>query len=306
MKKKFNFWLQIVTICLCICAIAVGVYSATTAQITASGKVGFVAHGCNVDVTGQIYGHAAGNKADGLPVKEAQAEDLNGGTAVQVRGNAQTLPIGDRYFSDMESNDGKPADIVITLTITNVSKFAVTAKVDETATKKPSDAITVSFDKTTADMQENGTATFKITISMGTTSGSYAEINPTGNNFSIKIEFERGTEEEPSGDGYKVTLNTAAGEISDGVMASIINFYCIIDGASTQTELIAGENIVYVTQKIQIGCSVTNGGPGMMISISTTNNEVSPINAVVDFKSGYCSSEITIESNVVFTVNVTQ
>ena len=298
MKKKFNFWLQIVTICLCICAIAVGVYSATTAQITASGKVGFVAHGCNVDVTGQIYGHAAGNKADGLPVKEAQAEDLNGGKAVEVRGNAQNLPIGDRYFSDMESNDGKPADIVITLTITNVSKFAVTAKVDETATQKPSDAITVSFDKTTANLQEsNGTATFKITISMGATSGSYAEINPTGNNFSIMIEFERGTEEEPSGDGYKVTIITA--DEMDAI-STLQYFYCLIDGDSTIVKLNMGENVVYVTQKIQLCYRLNAACPGV-INITSTPNIIEINNEDMPAEKSFHSEDIMIESDVVFT-----
>ncbi|MBQ7885015.1 MAG: hypothetical protein IJ318_02855, partial [Clostridia bacterium] len=61
MKKKFGLWLNIVTICLCVCAIAIGVYSATTANLNASGKLGFTAHGCDVDVSGTIVGHATGN-----------------------------------------------------------------------------------------------------------------------------------------------------------------------------------------------------------------------------------------------------
>ena len=207
MKKKFNFWLNIVTICFCVCAIAVGVYSATTASITASGKVGFVAHGCNVDVTGTIKGHS--NSADGAPI--TTPESL--GAKVEVRGDAKTMDIGDRYFSDMESTTGKPEDIVITLTVTNMSNFGVTATVDETATKKPSNAITVSFDQTTANMATKGDiAIFVITISMAPTNGSYAELKPTDDNFSIKIEFVRAKEElikfDSTNNYYYITMGT--------------------------------------------------------------------------------------------------
>lgn len=74
-KRKFSLILNVVAICLSICAIAIGVYSIKSAKLGISGSVGFVAHNCNVDVTGYIYGHASGNVADGKPVNRVQRKN---------------------------------------------------------------------------------------------------------------------------------------------------------------------------------------------------------------------------------------
>ena len=103
MKSKFRFWLNIITICFCVCAVAVGVYSATTAQVTASGKIGFTAHGCKVEVGGNIYGHGVKDGADhqdGLPVPSNTpvpfaTATLDGTVAYGVTGD---FNIGNRYL----------------------------------------------------------------------------------------------------------------------------------------------------------------------------------------------------------------
>ena len=58
MKRKYSWIFNVVVICLCLCAIAFGVYSATTASITASGKIAFTAHGCKASATVAMRGHS--------------------------------------------------------------------------------------------------------------------------------------------------------------------------------------------------------------------------------------------------------
>ena len=191
MKKKFGLWFNIVTICLCVCAIAIGVYSATTANLNASGKLGFTAHGCDVDVSGTIVGHATGNTADGLPV--TTPESL--GEVVEVRSDTQTLDLGSRYFTDMASTDGSAEDIVVTLTVTNKSKFKVTATFGTITTP---DGVTATPSPASADLEtageEGDEATFTITLSLTTTSSSITM--PDTNNLSVAMEFNKFVEEE--------------------------------------------------------------------------------------------------------------
>ena len=176
-----------------------GVYSATTAQITASGKIGFVAHGCNVDITGTIKGHAAEDKADGIPVTTPE----NLGSKVEVRGDAKTLSIGSRYFSDMESTDGKPADIVIVLTVKNVSNFAIEATLND-ATKTPSSAVTITKEPASETIASQQEVTFTITLSLEPTDGEYAPITmPASDNLELSMEFDRA----PTQASYNVTVN---------------------------------------------------------------------------------------------------
>lgn len=186
MKCKASLWLNIVTICFCICAIAVGVYSATTASITASGKIGFVAHGCNVDITGTIQGHATENKPDGVPVKTPESL----GDKVEVRGDAKTLSIGSRYFSDMESTTGKPEDIIMLFTIKNVSVFTIEATLNQ-ATKLP-DNVKVTREPEFLTIESNQEAVFKIILSLEPINNNYNSITmPTSDNIEISMEFDR-------------------------------------------------------------------------------------------------------------------
>ena len=296
MKKKFNFWLNIVTICFCVCAIAVGVYSATTASITASGKIGFVAHGCNADITGTIYGHGATlsgttytDSADGNPVPSSAPVALNNGNTVQVRGNAQTLPLGTRYFSDMESNDGKPADIVITLEVKNVSNFKITATMAE-ANITGTSAIVASCAPTSADIDANATATFTITISLNATNGTYAEVKPTADNFSMTMSFDRWVEPE---------LHTVKITTSESLMGEFERFYCLIDDSVTEVPLELGENVVYVESKIKLGYVLDMSAPGYM-DITSTPNVYTKTKMMINNAESFLTEEIEISVDVEF------
>ncbi|MBQ7884616.1 MAG: hypothetical protein IJ318_00765 [Clostridia bacterium] len=189
MKNKFGLWFNIVTICLCVCAIAIGVYSATTANLNASGKLGFTAHGCDVDVSGTIVGHAAGNTADGLPV--TAPESL--GATVEVRSDTKTLDLGSRYFTDMASTDGSAEDIVVTLTVTNKSKFDITAEITGT-TVAENTAISITATPESQIIAQNESATVTITLTLTSTASNIAM--PSADNVSIDMEFNKFVEEE--------------------------------------------------------------------------------------------------------------
>ena len=210
MKKKFNLWLNIVTICLCVCAIAVGVYSATTAKITAGGKVAFSAHNCKVELTGYIYGHGVKDgvdSADGLPVAEEQKEYLTTNNApITVEGGVNTavqstISIGEnRWFTDMASTDGKPADIVIGITVKNITIYDITVSVDLSKVTYPQDQVTVSCDTESVDLKQGENVTFEFTlsfdlISTGSTSTSYTGFGLT--DLVIPIYSTKLAEQDP-------------------------------------------------------------------------------------------------------------
>ena len=206
MKKKLNFWLQIVTICLCICAIAVGVYSVTTASVTAGGKIAFTAHNCKVSVGGYIFGHGLKNgvdDADGTPVDEEHATQLNGGNPITVEGGVSTiaestLALGTRYFTDMESTDGKPEDIYIVLSVTNTSqKYKISADVDtsDAATKFYGGKIVAEVINDTNKLLDasgaGATAEFIFRLSLQAESdGTYASISGL-QDINLKINFSK-------------------------------------------------------------------------------------------------------------------
>ena len=121
MKKKYSWLINLAIICLCIFTIAVGVYAANTAKLTISGNIGFYAHNCKVSVSGYIYGHGMKDgidHADGLPVGKDNPTPLNNGKAINIEGGVSTaeqskFDLGARYFTDMQSETGKPENIVV-------------------------------------------------------------------------------------------------------------------------------------------------------------------------------------------------
>ena len=161
MKRRFGVWLNIVTICFCVCAIAIGVYSATTASITASGKIAFTAHNCKIEVTGYIYGHAEGNVHDGLPVTEEHAEYLTtNNTPITIEG---TIDIGSRYFSDMESSNGKPENIVFGIIVKNVSPYEITTSTSLEDVELP-DQLNVTCSTEGGNLTKDQEITFEYTL----------------------------------------------------------------------------------------------------------------------------------------------
>ena len=217
MKNKFSLWFNIVTICLCVCAIAIGVYSATTANLNVGGKIAFSAHNCKVDITAYIYGHAEGNDDDGLPVAEAQKEPLNGGNALSIEGGVSTteqckLDLGTRYFTDMASTDGSAEDIVIGITVKNTSAYKITAK---TGTHTLPTRVTASANQDTADIDPQGTTTFVFTLELqpDTLNGTVYSSITTLQDLVLALEFEKWEEPFIKSDTIQ---NTADARYGDG------------------------------------------------------------------------------------------
>ena len=321
MKKKFNLWLNLITICFCVAALAVGVYSATTASITASGKIGFTAHGCDVNVSGYIYGHATGDVADGAPV-DAPTSDSNkvklpAGTAgdsdtstpyvAEIRGTAGTLKIGNRYFSDAESTDGKPEDIVIVITATNVSNFAIKASVGTITT--PSSAVTATVNVSTSNaVQKNGEVTFTITLSMQKTGNSYSEITmPATNaadNLSIPITFERAESV------YTVTINITESLGSNAGMPLLTAVIVQPDGEENPTSdacimLVVGEeNVVEIKSSIRFRFALHGMGEGYL-NLTTSTGEFSIVNYDLSSCMGaYVTEDYVLTSDITFTFDL--
>lgn len=162
-KRKFNILINIAVLCLCIAAIAIGVYSAKSASLNVSGSIGFNAHNCDVDITGYIYGHASGDNPIGTPVTLENADTLNSGNTLQIRGANASLTFGNRYFSDM-GESGEPEDIKIVLTLTNASVFNILVDVE---TPESSDFdIICDNDYTVLYTDENKSATITIILSL--------------------------------------------------------------------------------------------------------------------------------------------
>ena len=243
MKKKFRLWLNIVTICLCICAIAIGVYAATSATLTVQGQIGFTAHGCDIDASGYVYGHAAGTTVDemkvGLPTVAPTAQDgsdkvwLDDGdnsttgsaNVAKLRNdnnNTASLDIGDRYFTDMNGDvTGKPTDIVVVLTLTNQSLFDVYGVVSATS---DSDNIGITksaglfnLDKKVVNGEETALDSVEMVITLSIfpdAAGNYNSIeNLVADNVHISIDFNKGTIEDKlikgnATDGYYLEMGT--------------------------------------------------------------------------------------------------
>ena len=131
MKKKFSLWVNLAVICLCVCSIAIGVYAATSATLTVSGQIGFQAHECSVEVSGEIYGHAKDatlttvyTSTDPAEITmDTDATGIVGGTNATV---TNPVSLGTLNFTDLV--DPMPS-IVVSLTVTNQSPYPVAASV---------------------------------------------------------------------------------------------------------------------------------------------------------------------------------
>ena len=297
MKRKIGFWAQIVTICLCICAIAVGVYSATTASITASGKIGFTAHGCKVEVGGNIYGHGVKDgtdHADGLPVPSTSAvpfatATLDGTVANGVSGN---FDIGNRYFSDMESATGAPAPIVMTITVTNKSNYDVEVETNLNDVDKPAQvSIALTTGNATQIIAKDAVATFVFTLTLNPDSTGTTATYSTFALTDLIIPMTAVKYVAPVLHAVKITT-------SQNLMGEFERFYCLIDDSATEVVLELGENIVYVEKKIKLGFVLDMIAPGFM-DITSTPNVYTKTDMMLD-KTNFATEEIEISSEVEF------
>ncbi|MBE7075204.1 MAG: hypothetical protein E7376_04420 [Clostridiales bacterium] len=115
MKNKFKWLINVFTLVLCVCALAIGVYAAKQASLTATGTIGFTAHGCKVKVSGTIdaYDEDFTTKLTGTAATIAE-------TLVDEEGEELSLPA--MYFSDLVEEGNI---ITINLKITSDSDFPV-------------------------------------------------------------------------------------------------------------------------------------------------------------------------------------
>lgn len=211
-KRKFSLILNVVAICLSICAIAIGVYSIKSAKLGISGSVGFVAHNCNVDVTGYIYGHASGNLANGKPVEQSSKEKLKD---LSLRGADATLSFGERYFSDSTAS-GIPEDIKLVLTLTNASDFNILVDV-ETPESSNFDII-CDNNYTVLYTDENKSATITIILSLNPDSNGVYQTLSNAVNVNISINLSKIPEISSAGytvNGGQITAVPAKTSDSD-------------------------------------------------------------------------------------------
>lgn len=211
-KRKFSLILNVVAICLSICAIAIGVYSIKSAKLGISGSVGFVAHNCNVDVTGYIYGHASGNVADGKPVEQSSKEKLKD---LSLRGADASLSFGERYFSDSTAS-GIPEDIKLVLTLTNASDFNIL--VDVEIPESSNFDIICDNNYTVLYTDENKSATITIILSLNPDSNGVYQTLSAAANVNISINLSKIPEISSAGytvNGGQITAVPAKTSDSD-------------------------------------------------------------------------------------------
>lgn len=198
MKKKFNLWLNIVTVCLCVCAIAIGVYAAQSATLSVTGSVGFTAHDCEVNVKVYKYGQADGSTEEamknGSPVTKVNRVDVTSGGSISVSGTsvAKNDLLGVMYFSDMGSIDNKPADIVIDFELENLSKFNVVANVSSVTcgdSIASTQTTAVVLNKSTDSIGKTGTISVSLSLKPNS-SGEYDDLS-TKVTVSIELEFKK-------------------------------------------------------------------------------------------------------------------
>ena len=201
-KRKFNIFLNIVTLCLCVCAIAFGVYSAKNASLNVSGTVGFKAHNVKAKIEGFITNYAS--TADGAIVTtdtQITADGglaLNGGDASFNLGATKGTGTATRYFSDLGTS-GNPEDIIVKIKITNTSDFDILVNVDlancKATTTGLENIIKVDCDKSAVVIAKNNNATFTFNIKLLPNSdgsyGSAALTTPTSNNIQLKMNLEK-------------------------------------------------------------------------------------------------------------------
>ncbi|MBE7074808.1 MAG: hypothetical protein E7376_02380 [Clostridiales bacterium] len=161
MKKNFKWLINLATLVLCVCALAIGVYAAKQASLTATGTIGFTAHGCKVKVSGTIDAYIEGGSEKLTGTDATIAETL-----VDEEGEELSLPA--MYFSDLEE---KGNIITINLKITSDSDFPVLCNIPNP----------VAYDS-------NSTTT-QITAVQGVTSHQSFVLSTKGEYKDITIKF---------------------------------------------------------------------------------------------------------------------
>ncbi|MBE7082629.1 MAG: hypothetical protein E7378_03035 [Clostridiales bacterium] len=132
MKKKFSLLLNIATICLCVCAIAIGVWSAKSAQLAVSGNIGFTAHNCDVVATTYIQNAMkkdANDNWEEISATQVQwsSETDNTNASIYVSNN-DSYTFGSIYFDDWFEDVA--TTIRIKIKVANYSLFPISARLE--------------------------------------------------------------------------------------------------------------------------------------------------------------------------------
>ena len=263
MKKKFSILIDIAVICLCICALAIGVYSATTAQLTVSGSIGFTAHNCELLVQISKQGHAREDLTQYY--KDEQYIDLSpnndlpsnysefpnagilGGNNPTFNGN---VDLGTMNFTDLAEDTIPP--IIVKVTVTNISAYPVSGFVmvnvpensNITYTRQHSlgSSTTLNDHESALILNKDASATFVITFKVANPDQS---ISPE-KAITITGDFAKY-------DRSKVTTvnDTATNLIYTPTATTTSAYYTvkpISKNASTSVEIPASYNHIPVTQ----------------------------------------------------------
>ena len=171
-KRKFSILLNVAVLCLCVAAIAFGVYSAKNASLNVTGTIGFQAHNCQVKVEGYIT-YAMRNVNDewqevknstGGSGSTAWSDTFSTGDAYLGSSTVQTWNFGDIYFDDMASYQEAPNAIMITIKISNYSKFPVGATLSGNATATGFTVKTINLATQLGEKSDTDTPTGTICI----------------------------------------------------------------------------------------------------------------------------------------------
>ena len=169
MKKNYKWLINIAAICLCICAMAIGIYAAKQASLTATGTIGFTAHNCKLNVETNILAAKTANATERSTATIA-AQEISGEDSIDLD-SAYTTEGEGMYFSDLATDGDK---IEVTFKIENLSAFKVTVKpgsvtldgVDVTTSWSISQVDLEQLQGTEADGQGTDFATITLTITL--------------------------------------------------------------------------------------------------------------------------------------------
>ena len=196
MKRKFSLLINIATLVLCVCAIMVGVYSAKTASLNVSGIIGFTAHNCKAGVSARVKNDAV------KVVNEVVTPDAEGtlnptfrtlGSEVSVDEATATgsLPLGNIFFTDLTTT-WNPETIVLEITITNLSDFAITIDLGEYGSTNANITVVEASSKSKDSIAtKDGTSVFTFNISLKEVSNDYPDVSDISPNLSIKFNLAK-------------------------------------------------------------------------------------------------------------------
>ena len=163
MSLKAKLASTIAAVCMVICLLSVGIFAATTAKISLSGSVSFVAQDVDVSVAATVSGAAVNTWKESGVITPAATE------------GATVLPWEVDELQFVKNGDDLN-DIVISLEITNNGSKSVSVTAADDTAKANGEGIEVSYDaKLTIAATE--TKVYKITISAPNGSGDSVTAN---------------------------------------------------------------------------------------------------------------------------------